>query len=51
MERPKVLAAIGVAGMVLAACGGGPTGGGQQIKGTIKIGIDLPMLSSDAGHA
>ena len=48
MERPKVLAAIGVAGMVLAACGGGPTGGGQQIKGTIKIGIDLPTSGADA---
>src|SRR5438270_10897498 len=48
MERPKVLAAIGVAGMVLAACGGGPQGGSQTIKGPIKIGVDMPTSGSDA---
>lgn len=47
MQKPRVLAAIGVAGMVLAACGNsGPTS--PTIKGTIKIGIDLPVSGADA---
>jgi branched-chain amino acid transport system substrate-binding protein len=47
MQKPRVLAAIGVAGVLLAACGNsGPTS--PTIKGTIKIGIDLPVSGADA---
>src|ERR1700716_1876784 len=47
MRLPKLLAALAVASVALAACG---TSGGssQTIKGTIKIGIDLPVSGSDA---
>ncbi|HYM49001.1 MAG TPA: branched-chain amino acid ABC transporter substrate-binding protein [Candidatus Limnocylindrales bacterium] len=50
MYKPKVLAAIGVAGMVLAACGNGGTSGGTTSKGTIKIGVDLPESGSEASN-
>src|SRR5438132_1579262 len=47
MRWPKLLAGLAVASVALAACG---TSGGssQTIKGTIKIGIDLPVSGSDA---
>ncbi len=47
MRLPKLLAALAVTSVALAACGGS-SGGGQSIKGTIKIGIDLPVSFSDA---
>lgn len=47
MRLPKLLAALAVASVALAACGSS-TGGGTSIKGTIKIGIDLPVSGSDA---
>ncbi len=47
MRLPKLLAGLAVASVALAACGT-TTGGGQSIKGTIKIGIDLPVSGSDA---
>jgi len=47
MRLPKLLAGLAVASMALAACGTSSTGG-QSIKGTIKIGIDLPVSGSDA---
>lgn len=46
MNSPKVLAGLAVTGLILAACGGG--GPSQTIKGTIKIGIDLPVSGEDA---
>src|ERR1700716_1874112 len=47
MRLPKLLAGLAVASVALAACG--TSGGtGQTIKGTIKIGIDLPVSFSDA---
>ena len=47
MRLPKLLAGLAVASVALAACG--TSGGtGQTIKGTIKIGIDLPVSGSDA---
>jgi branched-chain amino acid transport system substrate-binding protein len=49
MNMPKLLAGFAVTSLALAACGGGGSGGGSQsIKGTIKIGIDLPVSGSDA---
>ena len=48
MKLPKLLAGLAVASMALAACGTTNTGTGQSIKGTIKIGIDLPVSGSDA---
>lgn len=49
MNMPKLLAGFAVTSLALAACGGGGGGGGSQsIKGTIKIGIDLPVSGSDA---
>jgi branched-chain amino acid transport system substrate-binding protein len=47
MRLPKLLAGLAVASVALAACGTTTTGG-QSIKGTIKIGIDLPVSGSDA---
>jgi branched-chain amino acid transport system substrate-binding protein len=47
MRLSKLLAALAVASVALAACGTS-TGGGQSIKGTIKIGIDLPVSFADA---
>jgi branched-chain amino acid transport system substrate-binding protein len=49
MNKPKVLAAIGLAGLVLAACGNSSTGGTTN-KGTIKIAVDLPMSGSEASN-
>ena len=48
MNMPKLLAGFAVTSLALAACGGGGGGGSQSIKGTIKIGIDLPVSGSDA---
>ena len=49
MNMPKLLAGFAVTSLALAACGGGGGGGtSQTIKGTIKIGIDLPVSGSDA---
>lgn len=47
MKLPKLLAGLAVVSMALAACGTSSTGG-QSIKGTIKIGIDLPVSFGDA---
>ncbi len=47
MRLPKLLAALAVTSVALAACGGSSTGG-QSIKGTIKIGIELPVSFGDA---
>jgi branched-chain amino acid transport system substrate-binding protein len=47
MNSPKLLAGLAVTGLILAACGGGGTTT-QTIKGTIKIGIDLPVSGEDA---
>jgi branched-chain amino acid transport system substrate-binding protein len=47
MRLPKLLAGLAVASVALAACGTSG-GGGQTIKGTIKVGIDLPVSGSDA---
>src|SRR6267143_1411558 len=47
MNSPKLLAGLAVTGLILAACGGGGTTT-QTIKGTIKIGIDLPVTGEDA---
>jgi branched-chain amino acid transport system substrate-binding protein len=47
MRLPKLLAVLAVASVALAACGSSTTGG-TSIKGTIKIGIDLPVSFSDA---
>jgi branched-chain amino acid transport system substrate-binding protein len=47
MRLPKLLAVLGVASVALAACGSSTTGG-TSIKGTIKIGIDLPVSYGDA---
>jgi branched-chain amino acid transport system substrate-binding protein len=46
MRLPKLLAGLAVASVALAACG--TSTGGQSIKGTIKIGIDLPVSFADA---
>ncbi len=46
MRLPKLLAGLAVASVALAACG--TSSGGQSIKGTIKIGIDLPVSGADA---
>jgi branched-chain amino acid transport system substrate-binding protein len=48
MNKPKLLAGLAVVSLGLAACGTGGGGGGQTIKGTIKIGIDLPVTGEDA---
>lgn len=48
MRLPKVFAGLALASLVLAACGTTNNGGGQSIKGTIKIGIDLPVSFGDA---
>ncbi|HEX3630522.1 MAG TPA: branched-chain amino acid ABC transporter substrate-binding protein, partial [Candidatus Dormibacteraeota bacterium] len=48
MRLPKLLAGLAVASVALAACGTTGGGTGQTIKGTIKIGIDLPVSGSDA---
>ena len=48
MRLPKLLAGLAVASVALAACGTGSGGTGQSIKGTIKIGIDLPVSGADA---
>ena len=50
MNMPKLLAGFAVTSLALAACGGGGGSGGssQSTKGTIKIGIDLPVSGSDA---
>ncbi len=48
MKGPKLLAGLAVTGLILAACGGGGGGPTQTIKGTIKIGIDLPVTGADA---
>jgi branched-chain amino acid transport system substrate-binding protein len=47
MKWAKLLAGLSLASLLLAACGGSSTGG-QSIKGTIKIGIDLPVSFADA---
>jgi branched-chain amino acid transport system substrate-binding protein len=47
MRLPKLLAALAVASVALAACGTS-TASGPTIKGTIKIGIDLPVSFGDA---
>jgi branched-chain amino acid transport system substrate-binding protein len=47
MRLPKLLAGLAVASVALAACGAS-SGTSQTIKGTIKIGIDLPVSGSDA---
>ncbi len=47
MNSPKLLAGLAVTGLILAACGGGGTTT-QTIKGTIKIGIDLPVSGEEA---
>jgi len=47
MEKPKLLAGLAVSAILLAACGAGG-GGGEATKGTLKIGIDLPVSGSDA---
>src|SRR6202165_6283155 len=47
MRLPKLLAVLGGASVALAACGSS-TSGGTSIKGTIKIGIDLPVSFGDA---
>src|SRR3989442_15242877 len=46
-RTPKSLAGLAVASVALAGCGT-TGGGGQSIKGTIKIGIDLPVSFGDA---
>ncbi len=50
MRLPKLLAGLTLASLVLAACGAGGGGGGGETatKGTIKIGIDLPVTGADA---
>src|SRR5918911_2167738 len=49
MNKPKLLAGLAVVSLGLAACGtGGGGGGSQTIKGTIKIGIALPVSGEDA---
>jgi len=48
MNMPKLLAGFAVTSLALAACGGGGGGSSQTIKGTVKIGIDLPVSGSDA---
>ena len=49
MKMPRLLVGFAVTSLALAACGGGGGGGGgQSVKGTIKIGIDLPVTGSDA---
>ncbi len=47
MKFAKLLAVLAVASLALAACGGSSSAG-TSIKGTIKIGIDLPVSFSDA---
>jgi branched-chain amino acid transport system substrate-binding protein len=47
MRLPKLLAGLAVASVALAACGTS-TASGPTIKGTIKIGIDLPVSFGDA---
>jgi len=47
MRLPKLLAVLAVASVALAACGSSTTGG-TSIKGTIKVGIDLPVSGADA---
>jgi branched-chain amino acid transport system substrate-binding protein len=47
MRLPKLLAGLALVSLALAACGTSG-GGGTSIKGTIKIGIDLPVSFSDA---
>ncbi|HEV3233008.1 MAG TPA: branched-chain amino acid ABC transporter substrate-binding protein [Candidatus Dormibacteraeota bacterium] len=47
MKQRQVLALMAGVTMALAACGSGNTGTGAN-KGTIKIGIDLPISGNDA---
>ena len=48
MTKSKLLAGLAFTSLLLAACGTNGGGGGQSIKGTIKIGIDLPVSGEDA---
>jgi len=47
MNLPKLLAGLAVVSVALAACGTS-SAAGPSIKGTIKIGIDLPVSFGDA---
>lgn len=47
-NKSKLLAGMAFASLILAACGTSSTGATQTIKGTIKIGIDLPVTGADA---
>jgi branched-chain amino acid transport system substrate-binding protein len=48
MYQKRLLATMAGATLALAACGGGSGTGGNANKGTIKIGIDLPISGNDA---
>ena len=50
MRLPKMLAGVALAGMVLAACGTGGGGGGNEVKGTIRIGVDLPESGAETSN-
>jgi branched-chain amino acid transport system substrate-binding protein len=48
MKWPKLLAGLAVASVVLAACGNSSTG--NAVKGTIKIGVDLPESGAETSN-
>ncbi|MHB8508299.1 MAG: branched-chain amino acid ABC transporter substrate-binding protein [Candidatus Dormibacteria bacterium] len=48
MTHRRGLALLAGATLALAACGSGTTGTGGGNKGTIKIGIDLPISGNDS---
>ena len=49
MEKPRLLVGLAIAGLALTACGG-TTGGSSSNKGTIAIGVDLPLSGSEASN-
>ena len=49
MEKPRLLVGLAIAGLALSACGG-TQGGTSSNKGTIAIGVDLPLSGSEASN-
>lgn len=48
MRLPKLLAGLAVVSLALAACGTSTTG--TSVKGTIKIGVDLPESGAETSN-
>ncbi len=49
VSRLKTLAVVVAVGFAAVACGGAGSGGGSS-KGTIQIGVDLPMSGAEASN-